>query len=223
MNSNTIMGFTRGSGRNQFSAQTLVGTETEFKVNTDTSGSPAIAVLTIPPGTTVAGSVSPLDPSDNAALINRTGRTWGRPWASGQPAHNSQSFDYGRPFLVRVAGVVTPANQAANTLTIILYNGTSKSGTSLATTGALTGTESSVQTGAFVLEAQLMWDSVGQVLGGQFWYQVLAGATPSYHVSAATSYATAVTLASLNFCASATFGNAAGGVVTCSEFSISQL
>lgn len=221
----TFQNFFNGSGRNQFAAQVLAATtETEFKVNTDTSGSPAIAVLTVPSGTGIAGSAYPRDYSDNPALINRSGRTWGNPVAAGQPQHNSQSFDFGRPFLVRVAGQITTlGSNAGNTFTVTLYNGTSKSGTSLCTTGALTGTETSTQGGSFILEAQLQWNSGGGLLGGQFWYQVLAGATPSYNTWATTSVLTAVTLANLNFCASFKFGNAAGGTVVCSELSLSQL
>jgi hypothetical protein len=223
MNPSVFSGFIGGTGRNQLLSQTLASTtETEIKVGQDTAAG-TIAILTIPTGTGIGGSVPPLNFSDNAALINRTGRTWSRPWASGQPAHNSQSFDSGRQFLIRWTGVATPASNAANTLTLTMYNGTSKSGTSLCTTGALTGTETSTQAGAFVMEAQVQWDSVGQILGGQFWYQVLAGATESYHVLAATSYVTAVTLANLNFVITAKWGNAAGGTIASSEFSLSEL
>ena len=223
MNSNTFAGFVGGTGRNQLLSQSLSAvTETEIRIATDNAAG-AIAVLTIPTGTAIAGSASPLDYSDNAALINRTGRTYGRPWASGQPAHNSKSFDSGRPFLIRFAGVVTPASNASNSLNFILYNGTTKGGTSLAATGALTGTETSVQAGSFILEAQLQWDSVSGLLGGSYWYQVLAGATASYNTWKATSLVSGVTLATLNFCVSTTWGNSAGGVVVPSEMSISQL
>ena len=233
MNANTIVGFygatyisgvLQGTGRNQLLLQTNNSvTETEFYYGTDASS--AIAVLTVPQGNTVAGAVSPLDFSDNAALSNRTGRTWGRPWSAGQPAHNPASFDYGRPFLVRVAGVVTPASNGANTWNLILYQGTSKGGHSLAATGALTVLETSVQAGAFILEAQLQWDSVGKRLGGQYWYQVIGGTTgaTSYNTWKATSYITNLALTDLSFCASVTWGNAAGGVCQPSELSLSQL
>jgi hypothetical protein len=219
----TSAGVLVGTGRGQLLKQTLAAvTETELRVGTD-DGNGAIAVLTMPSGTTVGGAVAPLDFSDNAALINRTGRTWSQPHSAGQPAHNSQSFDFGRPFLVRVCGTVTPASDAANTWNLILYYGATKSGTSLAATGALTGMETSTQAGSFILEAQLQWDSVGQRLGGQYWYQVIGGTTENYNTWKATSYVSSATLANLKFCASITWGAAAGGVVQASEFSVSQL
>jgi hypothetical protein len=222
MNANTISGYFGGTGRNQIASQTLAtATETEIKVNTDASS--AIALLTIPQGTAIAGSTAPLDFSDNAALLNRTGRTWGRPVAAGQPAHNTKSFDSGRPFMIRWAGVITPASNAANSLQLIIYNGTSKSGTAIASTGVQTGTETSTQAGSFIIETRLQWDVVSGLLGGQFWYQYLGGATPFYNTWATnTAAATGVTLATLNFCASVKWGNAVGGVCATSEFSLEQ-
>ena len=230
MNSSTIAGYfgapyisgvLQGNGRNQLLQQTLVATETEFVVGTEAGST--IALLSIPSGSGKLGSVAPLDYSDNAALPSRTGRTWGIPSAAGSPPHGTQAFDFGRPFLIRAAGVVTPVSDAGNSLTFVLYYGSTKLGTSLAATAGMTGTESSVAAGAFILEAQLQWDSVGGRLGGQFWYQVLAGATESYHTWAATSYISSATLAGANFCISAHWGAAAGGVIQPSEFSLSQL
>jgi len=232
MNVNTIAAF-YGSGtgnqaaatRNTIPSQVLAATtETEFQVYTDTSGTTNIAVLQVPQQTDIRGSGNPQSPSGNAALL-------GSPFASintnhgpSRPYYASQQFDYGRPFLVRLCGVATPASNAANTLTLKIYSGTSKSGTNIVTTGALTGTESSTQAGAFIVETQLTWDSVGQILNGQFWYSVSAGATPSYHVWAANSATATVTaVASLKFCATAAWGNAAGGTIAVSEFSINQM
>lgn len=223
---NTIAAYFGGTGRNQIASQTLASTtETEFKVNQDAGAANAIAVLQIPQQTAIVGSSTAFNSSINSAiLVGGLGQPNDPSRLAGRPYFNSTSFDNGKPFLVRLAGVVTPASNAANTLTLILYSGTSKSGTAVCTTGALTGTESSTQAGAFILESQMTWDSVGQILNGQFWYSVSAGATPSYHVWAVNSATAAVTaVANLKFCASATWGNAAGGTVAVSEFSISQL
>ena len=223
MNFNTISGFIGGTGRNQIKSQTLAATtETEFAVNTDTAGTTAIAVLSIPTGSGKGGTVNPLGPDVNQALLSATGRQ-GRPFNSPQPSHNSGSFDNGRMFSIRLAGLATPASNAANTLTLKIYSGTSKSGTNIVTTGALTGMETSTAAGAFVVETQLIWDSTSGIINGQFWY-LLNGATPNYHVWAVNSAVTgAVTLANMSFCASAQWGNAAGGVIAVSEFSLSQL
>lgn len=224
MNADTVVGYIGGTGRNQLASQTLAATtETEIQVNTD-NGAGAIAVLQIPQQTDIAGSGNPLYIEDNASLLSMGGRLGMRYQYAGRPGFNSASFDVGRPFLLRLAGLVTPASNAANTLTIKLYSGTSKAGTNIVTTGALTGTESSTAAGSFLLESQLVWDSTSGLLNGQFWYIVNAGATVSYHVWAVNSNpATVAAVASLKFCASITWGNAVGGVVAASEFSISQL
>jgi hypothetical protein len=222
-NFNTFASFAGGTGRNQIASQTLASTtETEFKVNTD-SGTPVIAVLTVPQGTAIVGSATPINPSVNAASPFETGR-YATPKNVARPAHSSTAFDNGRGFGFIVKGVVTPASNAANTLTLNLYCGTSKSGTNICTTGALTGTESSTQAGSFVIETQLFWDSTSQILNGQFWYLVNAGATKSYHVWQQNSNpATSIALSGLNFVASATWGNAAGGTIAVSEMSLYEL
>lgn len=228
MNVNTIVGYIGGTGRNQIASQTLASTtETEFKVNQDAGAANAIAVLQIPQQTAVVGSATPLGVNINPAmLVGGLGQPNDPSRLAGRPYFNSSSFDFGRPFLVRLAGVVTPASNAANTLDLKIYSGTTKSGTLVADTGAATGTESSTQAGAFIVEAQLIWDSTGQLLYGQQWYAIAAGATPTYNTwkAMATAAGIAVTsVANLKFCASAQWGNAVGGVVAVSEFSISQL
>lgn len=223
MNFNTVSSYIGGTGRNQIASQTLAATtETELRVNTD-NGTGAIAILTIPSGSGIGGSSSPQGVERNLASPYQTGRL-GVPRNTAQPSHNSSSFDVGRPFGIRVAGVVTPASNAGNTFTMIIYCGTSKSGTAICTTGATTGMESSTQAGSFIMETQLLWDSTSQILNGQFWWLINAGGTKSYHVWAQNSApATSIALAGLNFCVSVTWGNAAGGVVAASEFSFSQL
>lgn len=221
MNFSTFSGYIGGTGRNQIVSQTLAATtETEIKVQTD-SGTPAIAVLSIPTGSGIGGSVAPLGPNTNASLIYRTGRQ-GVPVNSSQPAHNSGSFD-GRPFLLRIAGVATPASNAGNTLAIKLYCGTSKSGTNLATTGAVPQATTTTSKN-FILEAQLLWDSTSQVVNGQFWFNVPGTSGTTYTTWAALSNtATSIALTGMNFCASVTWGNAIGGVVAVSEMSLSEL
>ena len=231
MNSNTIVAF-YGSGtgnqaaatRNTIATQVLASTvETEFKVYTDTSGTTNIAVLQIPQQTDIRGSGNPQSPSGNAAILGSPFSAINPNHGPSRPYYASQQFDYARPFLVRLTGVATPVSQAANTLTLTIYSGTSKSGTAIATTGANTGTESSTAASAFIIETYLFWDSVGQGLCGQQWYAVNSG-TPLYNTwKTNTAVATVTSVASLKFVASATWGNAAGGSITVGEFSISQM
>lgn len=223
MNFSTFTGFIGGTGRNQVASQTLAtATETEFKVNTD-NGSGAIAVLSIPTGTGIGGSNNPLGPDVNQALLWQTGRQ-ALPFGSARPSHNAQSFDFDRPFLIRLAGVITPASNAGNTYKTTLYLGSTKSGVALTNVTAA-AQNASVAPFGFILEAQLHWDSSAQVVLGQYWYD-FNGTTRQYSTWITTTNpttATAATVTSLNFCATSTWGNAVGGVSAVSEFSISQL
>src|SRR5579864_4447935 len=135
MNFNTVAGFIGGTGRNQLLPQTLATvTETEINVGVDANSTGVIAVLQVPQQTTIAGSGNPLNFDINAALLQENGGNVAGLPARGRPGFSTATFDSGRPFLVRVAGVITPASQAANSLNIILYSGTTKGGTAIATT-----------------------------------------------------------------------------------------
>jgi len=222
VNFNTFTSYIGGTARNQILSQTLAATtETEFKVATD-NGSGAIAVLSIPTGTGIGGSSDPQGPDVNQAIKWQSGRQT-LPFGSPRPGHNSGSFDLGRGFGVRLTGVATPASNAANTLALKIYCGTSKSGSLIASTGALTGTESSTTPAEFIVEAQMFWGSGSQQISGQYWYNLNTG-TPGYHVwQAIATPVTSIALTGLNFCATATWGNAVGGVVAVSEFSLYQM
>jgi hypothetical protein len=223
MNTNCVVGYLSGSGRSQLVSQTLAGTtETEFKIATD-SGTNAIAVLTVPQPTAVIGSGNPLSTETNPALLAMGGRLGLRYMYAGRPGFTTASFDKGRPFLVRICGVATPASNAGNTLTVTLYKGTSKAGTAIATTGAITQ-NAVTNPVAFILEAQLTYNSAYTTgnLNGQFWY-FGDGSTPKYNTWAVTTTANVATLATLQFCASWTWGNGVGGEIQASEFSLSQL
>lgn len=222
-NSNVITALYGGTGRNQLLSQTLAATtETEIKVGTDAGAGTTIAVLSMPGQGAIIGSQTPNDSTINPALLDSSFSRLGYPPAPMVP-YNSGVFDNCHPFLVRVAGVVTPASNAANTWTGILYLGATKGGTAICTTGALTGMETSTESGGFILETQLIWDSTSGELNGQFWY-LLNGATPNYHVWAVNSAeGAAAAVANLQWCFSVTWGNSVGGVFAPSEFSVSQL
>lgn len=223
MNSNTVAGFIGGTGVNQIKSQTLITTtETEFVLNTGATPATTIAVVSVPLTTDIRGVATQFDPAANPASTVRTGNRFGNQYFN---ANNVDAILSGGPFLVRLMGIITPISDVDSTINLIIYNGTTKSGTAIATTGAQAGIASSVQTGSFILETQLTWDSTSGKLGGQQWYQFLGGATAFYNtwkVNAAT--ATGITAATLQFCASATWGDAPeGGTIQVSEFSISRL
>jgi hypothetical protein len=220
-NANTFTSLSGGTGDNQIPSQTLAATtETEFQKTTGTTT--AVAVLSIPLGTAIAGSASPQNPSVNAALIGSTGRYYGLPTGASRPSHTATAFE-SRPFLVRITGLATPASDAGNTLAVILYLGTTKSGTAIGTT-ATVAQATTTTAKHFIMEAQLMWDSTSQAVTGQYWFS-LPGTSGTVYSTWKTlaSAGSTIALTGLNFCASATWGNAVGGVVAVKEFSISEL
>lgn len=218
MNTNTVAGFIGGTGVGQIASQTLASTtETEFVYNTGASPTTAIAVLAPPLTTGIYGSRTQFDPAANAASPVRTGNRYGNQFFT------VNNLDGGVPFLVRVAGVATPASNAGNQLQIFLYLGATKSGTAIALT-ADTNQATTTTAKPFVLEAQLIWSSVSQTLFGQFWWKLEATSSTDYATWAELSAnGSSVTAAALQFCASAQWGDAAGGTVDVSEFSITRL
>jgi hypothetical protein len=218
VNLNTVAAFVGGTAVGQIASQTLASTtETEFKYNTGASPTTAIAVLAPPISTGIYGSRAPFDPSVNQAQPVRTGTK------VGSQNFNSTFLSAGQPFLVRVCGVATPASNAGNTLAIILYLGATKSGTAICTTGAV-NQASTTTARPFIVEAELIWDSTSQTVFGQFWWKLEGTSSTDYATWAELSAnGSSVTAAALQFCASATWGNSAGGVTQVSEFSISRL
>lgn len=221
MNADTIVAFFGGTGRNQIASQTLASvTETEFKVNTD-DATGAIAVLALPLQTAKLGSGNPIDVEVNASQLSGLGGGV-RPWMqAGRPYFNSDSFE-GRPFRVSISGVATPASDAGNTLNIILYMGATKAGTAIAQTGAVPEA-STVVARDFILQADLIWSASTGKLNGQFWFFLDGTSGTQYTTWAAATESAPAAASDVKFCASATWGNAVGGVVSVKEFSISKL
>lgn len=222
--SNVIAAYYGGTGRNQMLSQTLAtGTETEFKLGNDTSVTTNIAVLSMPTQSQILGSQNPIDQAANPVNLNSGFNQLGY-FGDSNPPFNSGLFDSSKPFQVRIAGLATPASNAGNTLAIILYLGTTKSGTALGTTAAVPQASTTTAKG-FIMEAELLWDSTSQAVTGQYWFSLPGTSGTVYStwktLAAAGSAITAVS--GLTFCASATWGNAVGGVVAVSEFSISRL
>lgn len=221
---NVISAFYGGTARNSVLAQTLAtATETEFKLGTDTATNP-IAVLTMPAQTAIQGSYTPIDQSTNPAILNAGFNQQGYQFDS-NPPYNSGRFDNCKPFLVRLCGTYTPLTGSSSTsIAFKVYLGTSKSGTNIATCGTVTNSDAAGGTYGFLIETQLKWDSTSQVLRGQQWYDVASNSTNSTYNTwkTLTAAGSSVTLATLQFCASTTWGATNGGTVNVSEFSLSQ-
>lgn len=222
--SNVIAAYYGGTGRNQILSQTLASaTETEFKVGNDAALTTVIAVLSMPTQTQILGAQTPMDQAANAAVLS-SGFNQAGYFGDSNPPYNSGLFDTNKPFLVRLCGNIVPASNAANTFKVTLYLGATKGGVALTNVSAA-AQNASVAPFGFILEAQLHWDSAAQVVLGQYWYDV-NGTTRTYATWATTTNpttASAAAVANIQFCATATWGNAIGGVAAVSEFSISRL
>lgn len=230
-NTNSVAGFAQsGTLRNQWPTQTIAATtETAFLLNTDTGTTTAFIV--VPSGGSIYGAQQKLDVNANAAIITRSGREYGLPSGETNDQFSSSSWD-GRPFKVRLSGIGTANHNAAQTITVNLYQGTS---TTLASDKLLGSTDVSttkfaVAQGAtnvsfnFLIEATLLWDATSQVLSGEFTSNVAGGTTSQINAGTVVSNVVAsVTTSGLSFLGSFAFGNAAGGSVTLREFIVDKL
>jgi hypothetical protein len=227
MNTNCVAGYIGGTGRNQLaSVLTAANTETSIKVGAD-SGTNAIAVLTVPQPSAKIGSSNPLSTEANPALLTMGGRLGLRYQYAGRPGFTTASFDKGRPFLVRLAGTIKSAASAADIAIVFnLYSGTFGGTCTAIGTTVANALNTVTNTYAFILEAQLVYNSAYATnnLNGQFWYWV-GGSTASYNTWAATTTASVATLATNLFTATYAWAGAGatGGTVSPSEFSISQM
>lgn len=217
MNANTIAGYIGGTKRNQVAALTLASTtETVFSLVTDSGTAPA--VLSIPTQTAVLGSSNPLGVNGNAAILQPVGGLIQN--IPNAPDFNSASFD-GRPFIVKLYGVVTAAAGTGNTVIPALYLGTSATvGNNSVIIKPAASADLSGTSANFSLAVTLRWDSTSQKLNGSYTVQV-GNAAPTTAVIGTANTVAAYT--GLNFVPTFTFGNAAGGTVNITEYSLEQV
>lgn len=226
MNSNVISGLVGGTGRNQIPLQTLAATtETAFLVNTDAGT--AAAIVTVPAGAGIGGSVTPLDPNvTNSAYLSNGPRQYGPPGGTSRPHYNSSSWN-GRAFKVRINGTGAAVANAGNTLELNLYQGTTIGGTLIGGTGTNTIATASTAPLNFIIEATLIWDATTQSLTGMQWYNVNYNSTQPTHAfsgpAAILNIPTVAAVANLTFVASAKWGNAAGGTIQVVEFLVEEV
>lgn len=229
MNSNTILAYRAGTGRNQLKSQAIASTTaTAAVINTDDAVG-ATAVLRLPTQTAILGSFNPLQPEANAAILGPAyGRLFGAPRGNQVPYFTNTSFD-GVPFRVRVTGTGVAGANAAQTILASLTLGTSAtigSNVLIATTGAALA---AVAGGAFqfTIVAECLW-SLGSGANGNLSSRhsstISFLPTPTIQVVSdviqSTVAAPALTQAALNFVPFITFGNAAASTVQFTEFSL---
>lgn len=214
-----------GSGRNMFSAQTVASaSETILQVNTD-SGTPVNFYLTAPSGGSIRGSRTGLDYNGNPAVVQRGPYISGLPSGETNDEFNSSSWD-GHLMKVRVVGIGNAGANAAQSVQINLYQGSSAtvgSNTKVGTTGTALAT---VAGGAFnfYVEGTYMWDSVSQILSGSYTSNIAFAATSQFTTTTKVAASvTSVALAGLVFNATVLLGNAASSTVTLKEFVVDRV
>ncbi len=224
-NPSTVFGFAQsGTLRNQFPTQTVAtATETILKINTDTGS--ANYFLVAPSGGSILGAQTNLDVNANSAITGRSGREYGLPSGESNDAFSSASWD-GHPFYVRLAGIGNAGANAAQSIQVNLYQGTSAtlgSDHAIATTG--TGL-AAVAGGAFnfEVEARLLWDATSGILSGSYTSNIAFAAVSQFTgPTVITNVVTSVTAAGLSFLASLKLGNGASSTITLREFTLSKI
>lgn len=224
-NASSIAGVS-GSGtiRNTFPVQTVATvTETVLNVNTDTGTTAFFAV--VPTGGQVLGAQTGIDVNSNSAITDRSNYLWGLPSGESNDQFSSASWD-GRTFKIRVAGVGNAGANAAQSVIVNLYQGTSTtvgSDKKMGTTGAALAT---VAGGAFnfYIEGTFQWDPTSGILSGSYTSNIAFGTVSQFTTSTVSpNVVTSVTAAGLSFLATLTLGNAASSTLTIREFVVDRV
>ena len=224
-NTNSVAGSAQsGSLRNQFPTQTVATTvETPLVITTDAGTTTAF--LVVPTGGSIYGAQAKLDVNANPAITGRSVREYGLPSGETNDQFSSASWD-GHPFRVRLAGIGNAGANAAQSLIVNLYQGTSAtlaSDKKIATTGAAFA---AVAGGAFnfLVEATLLWDATSGILSGSYTSNIAFGTTSQFTTTTVVpNVVTSVTASGLSFLASLALGNAASSTITVREFVVDKV
>jgi hypothetical protein len=224
-NANSVAGFAAsGTLRNQFPTQTVAtATETALLINTDTGTTTAF--VTVPTGGLVYGATTGLDVNANSAVTDRSSYLYGLPSGESNDQFSSSSWD-GRPFYVRLSGVGNAGANAAQSLIVNLYQGTSTTLGSDKIVGTTGAAFAAVAGGPFnfVVEATLLWDPTSGILSGSYESNIAFGTVAQYTTrTVVPNVVTGVTAAGLSFLASLKLGNAASSTITLREFVIERI
>jgi hypothetical protein len=236
MNSNTILAFRSGTGRNQLAPLPTTGVAGDLataaaggRLYTNVVGTFAQAILAIPLQTAIVGSADILSNNANEAIKGPAyGRIFGTPRGTNAPYFSSASFD-GVPFRLRVSGLATMGANGAQALTISLIHGPAVLIAGAGNTPIATAVAANAIAGgamSFDLVAEILWESGIGILSGRYSSVItlLAGAltTVKSDVTLDANPA-AATLALLQFQVFATAGNAAASLVQIREFALEQI
>lgn len=224
-NLNSVAGFaTSGTTRNTWPTQTVAATaETILALNTDTGTATTFVVA--PSGGQIYGAVSGVDYNGNSAITARSNYISGLPNSESNDQFNSSSWD-GRLLKVRIAGIGNAGANAAQSLVVNLYQGTSAtigSDKKIGTTGTALA---AVAGGAFnfFIEATLQWDATSQILSGYYDANIAFGTGSQFTTTTVVpNVVTGVTAAGLSFLATLTLGNAASSTITVREFLVERV
>jgi hypothetical protein len=221
----SIAGFT-GSGtvRNTWPTQTVATvTETILQINTD--GSAVGAYITVPTGGQYLGAQTNLNVNANASITGRSGRHYGLAAGVSNDQFSSESWS-GRPFFVRVSGIGNAGANAAQSIQVNLYQGSSATVASNKKVGT-TGTGLAAVAGGafnFYVEAEMLWDPTSQILSGSYTANIAFGTTSQFTTTTVSpSVVASVTAANLVFNATLVLGNGASSTITVKEFVIDQI
>ena len=218
-NASSLYGFVQsGTLRNQFSAQTVAATTaTPLVINTDTGT--ANYFLVLPSGGQIYGASAGLDINANTAITDRSNFLYGLPSGETNDQFSTSSWD-GRPFKIRICGIGNAGANAAQTVQVNLYQGTSATLASDNLIGT-TGTGLAAIAGgafSFLVEANCIWDATSQILAGYYTSVVTFAATSQISAPTKFTSVTSVTAANLSFVAGLTLGNGASSTITLREF-----
>ena len=224
-NTNSVAGYGfSGTQRNAWPTQTIAtATETALLLNTDTGTTTGFVVA--PTGGQIYGATSGLDVNGNQAITDRSQYIYGLPSGESNDQFSASSWD-GRLFRVRLAGIGNAGANAAQTLQVNLYQGTSAtlaSDKKIGTTG--TGL-AAVAGGAFnfFIEATLQWDATSQILSGYYDSNIAFGSGSQFTTTTVIpNVVTGVTASGLSFLGSLALGNAASSTITVREFLVERL
>ena len=225
-NVNSIVGVTaQGSARNQWPVQALAATtETIFTVGTNAGTTQFF--LTPPSPTGIYGAQAVLDEAGNAAIADRSGNLYGLPSGQSNQGYTTNALAGGRLFKVRLVGTGNAGANAAQSVIVKLYQGTS---TTVGSNHALATTGSALATVAggpfnFAIETTLLWDSTSQILSGYYNANIAFATTSQFTTdTVVTTVNGSITAALLSFNGTITMGNAAASSVQLSEFTLDRV
>lgn len=216
-NANTIAGYLSGSAVNQLPLLSLTSTAstTATYIPVTTNAGTSAAIIRVPQQADIMGSTRPLASGINQAGPGAYGTINPAPQYGGDAGFNTGSFD-GRPFRVRMpVSYTVSASATTSALTIVLAQGTTTSATTAIASPTAITLATGGGSGVFVMDAEILWDSVSHILGGRYSFYYTFGTAATNVASSTISTTTGVTTpAGLSFLLSVVAQTALVGGIT---------